>query len=179
VRIDTESARRVPEDTDAPQSVIHAPEGFKGFVSSLSSHDEDPRSAGPQSNGKTLESRRRTAPGTGTGTVVRSNSSTSEKSSDTVKSPINEGYRASAPLPLTALAQRDAVSINTQVPAARHGAGSTPRASTQEEAEEEWRRRKRGSKSWEGKILPPLAAVGAPGADMFPQMILSPKALRP
>jgi hypothetical protein len=36
--------------------------------------------------------------------------------------------------------QRDTAPINTQVPPSRSGAGSTPRASTQEEAEAEWKR---------------------------------------
>lgn len=36
--------------------------------------------------------------------------------------------------------RRSTVPINTHVPPARTGAGSTPRASTQEEADAEWRR---------------------------------------
>jgi hypothetical protein len=38
------------------------------------------------------------------------------------------------------LQRKDTAPINTQVPPSRSGAGSTPRASTQEEAEAEWRR---------------------------------------
>ena len=51
--------------------------------------------------------------------------------------------------------------LNTQVPPIRHGAGSTPRASTKEEAEEERKRRRHSIRSnasnasvHEGKTTP-------------------------
>jgi hypothetical protein len=49
---------------------------------------------------------------------------------------------------------KDTAPINTSVPPSRHGAGSTPRASTAEEAEAEWQRKRgRHSRNLSGKNL--------------------------
>ncbi|KAF2668296.1 hypothetical protein BT63DRAFT_388355 [Microthyrium microscopicum] len=133
VRIDTESAARTqPSPDNDPQSVIHAPKGFKGFANSLPTHHEDPNS--PDTH-VVQESRR--------GSTVpavdrrRSTSSPDAKSEHTVTSPDRKDK--SDP---NAQSGKDTAPIDTSVPASRHGAGSTPRASTAEEAEAEWKRRR-------------------------------------
>jgi hypothetical protein len=54
------------------------------------------------------------------------------------------------------LQRKDTAPINTAVPPSRSGAGSTPRASTQEEAEAEWRRSdSQSSDAGDGNHEPP------------------------
>jgi hypothetical protein len=152
VRIDTESAARsLPTADDGPQSVIHAPKGFKGFGSALPTHLEDPNSP----NDQVVVEAKRSPPLPRT----RSTSSPSGLSENTVTSVASSTARGSehhearsivtyvgSTLTATQFGTKETAPINTSVPPSRHGAGSTPRASTAEEAEAEWQR-KRGRHS--------------------------------
>jgi hypothetical protein len=61
---------------------------------------------------------------------------------------------------------RDTAPINTQVPPTRSGAGSTPRASTQEEAEAEWRKNGSQADTSESKVEASDTSQGLPAVQI-------------
>lgn len=127
--------------------MIHAPKGFQGFGGSLSTHHEYPNSPNDQvvseaKRSPPLTQRRSTTSPSG----LSENTVTSVASSTTKGTNINEVcYSCSIHDPFLTRLQhgpRGTATINTSVPPSRHGAGSTPRASTAEEAEAEWQRKR-------------------------------------
>ncbi|KAF2430172.1 hypothetical protein EJ08DRAFT_254252 [Tothia fuscella] len=114
-QLDTAIADKSRVDSDdAPQSVIHAPTGFRQFQE----HKKSPPFLRP-----------------------RSESLPSQNSENTVVSPTTPESNLMPEDKRQSTRNSATTPIDTSVPPARHGAGSTPRASTIQEAEDEWRRR--------------------------------------
>jgi hypothetical protein len=167
-RIDTSFANRLRSDSndDAPPSVIHAPMGFRQFVgdpldaqiASLAQNSQsflrpqDNKRSPPQSSSQ-VRNRSVSAPSdksnVSEATVVPSQTPENTESEEE-KVGIPSGTTQAQVLTLV-MQQRDSkeftTPLNTQVPPIRHGAGSTPRASTKEEAEEERKRRRHSIRS--------------------------------
>lgn len=161
-RIDTSFANRLRSDSndDAPPSVIHAPVGFRQFVGESLDAQKQKSFLRPQDN-------KRSPPQSSSQVRNRSVSAPSDKSAAseaTVVSPQTPEETSSTEdkvgppsdmeqshILTLVMQQQDSkeftTPLNTQVPPIRHGAGSTPRASTKEEAEEERKRRRHSTKS--------------------------------
>jgi hypothetical protein len=158
-KIDINFANRLRSDSndDAPPSVIHAPVGFRQFVGDGQPaqsflRPQDNKRSPPHASSQ-VRNRSVSAPSdksTASEVTVVCPQTPEETSSTEDKVGIPNDTEQADVLTL-AIQQQDSKEftppLNTHVPSIRHGAGSTPRASTKEEAEEERKRRRHSIKS--------------------------------